>query len=180
MDTMPNMGTRPQSENSQQQQQPASGQPQVNTNANTDPPTQRPENVQQQSQQNQAASNPPQSDSRVQQQAAAQDKPTQYAVADTGQQVVERPPRQNLYAFDDREQQLFGDFDLDTPIARAWSRLSRAGHYVGKPVDVEEDLNDRIVQDFQFAQASMLKNDNPNQEVSFTDARGLIGTERGL
>ena len=98
------------------------------------------------------------------------------------QQPQTQAPQQptNSYEFTDNEKALFGSFNLETPIARAWSRFMRSGHYVGKPIDEVQDSETRQTQDFQFAQASLSKVENDNQEVVFIDGRGQLGIERGL
>ena len=107
---------------------------------------------------------------------------TGLAVQGTGQAVIQ-PKAPNPYEFSDAEKKAFGSFDMNTDIARAWSRLGRRNLHAGKPLEAEQTQEDgSITQDFQYATAITIPNndDNPNHVVSFKDMRGTVGTDSGL
>jgi hypothetical protein len=87
-----------------------------------------------------------------------------------------------------------GNFDMETPIGHAWSRLLRRGIKLGYPETdmiqhtekrkvngVEQDV-DVYTQGFQHATATFVDNPdlNKNAMVEFEDARGLVGTDSGV
>lgn len=87
----------------------------------------------------------------------------------------------NPYVFTDDEKAVLGNFDLGHPIARAWSRFTRADHFVGAPVGGMKTQLNVCSQSFQNATALMrVGDDNPNLMVQFFDARGFVGQESGL
>ena len=87
----------------------------------------------------------------------------------------------NPYEYTDEEKSDFGTYDLNTPIARAWSRMRRKGHHLGIPTDSGKTQMKVRSQSFQYSVALMRdEEDNKNQVVQFYDARGLIGEESGL
>lgn len=99
-----------------------------------------------------------------------------------GQLVETTSEFDNPYEFNDEEKADYKGYDLDNAIARAWSRATRQGFRIGKPVDEEFDVPEstRKRQDFQFATAYMDTENNDNLMVSFHDARGEIVRESGL
>src|SRR5436305_1478794 len=86
----------------------------------------------------------------------AQADAAQQQQQNTNQQQQDRPKSDNPYVFSDEEKTLWGDaVNMDTGIARAWSRAAKGGNNVGRPLGDEYKYTDtELRQDFQFGFAS--------------------------
>lgn len=95
---------------------------------------------------------------------------------------ADKPTSDNKYEFNQEEQDLWSGTSTDNAIARAWSRMCRRGHYLGKPTNDAIDYDGTLVQEFQYGRASLDNDDkrNPNKTVVFSDGHGEIGQDSGL
>jgi hypothetical protein len=93
----------------------------------------------------------------------------------------EEKNKKNPYDFTDDEKELYSGHDMDSPIIRAHSRMTRrTGAIIGRPITDPKETDTGVIQTFDHATAYLPKHNNDNQHVFFKDARGHIGHDSGL